>query len=198
MSELPPQKIQTEAVTPAPEKSKRLVNQISLSTELDENAKTICQELLRDEYMRVGYEPVVIAAYDTRGERLAIYDETGEIIGTIGLLLDEAGNPESLPAGTLFKEEVAKLQEGGTRLIEIGQFATLDTVGLARSALKNLVDQLVVRAKSLGAQVAVITVNPRHAPLYERLGFSRVEAGTRHYEEVGAPAVLLSRPVTLQ
>lgn len=118
--------------------------------------------------------------------------QDGDAVATLTLGCD---SPAGLLCETLYDDEVASLRRPGKTLCEVTRLA-VDPDFSSRHLLTSLFRTAHHHARtSFGATDAVIEVNPRHASYYQReFRFARL-GQIRQCPRVGAPAVLLHRPL---
>ncbi|HUF91061.1 MAG TPA: hypothetical protein VMR23_01715 [Candidatus Limnocylindria bacterium] len=152
-----------------------------------------CFRLVHAQYVERGY-----TERDPSGRRLLLHQalpatrmfratSAARVVATVSLVPDSV---LGLPMDDLYAAELRPLRTAGRRLAEVSALAAAPGAGSATVA--GLLSRLVLYAERLGrVDDLCVTVHPRHARFYERLGFSPL-GPVRQYEAVnGAPAVAL-------
>lgn len=116
-------------------------------------------------------------------------DTSGMISGTIALVPD---TERGLPIDTVFHEELSKLREQNVRLGEIGRLAVRSAVPATPDSKKILpILYASIFAYGLLSKIDafVITINPKHAPLYQQFGFKALGLEKPYPNLRNAPAL---------
>lgn len=122
---------------------------------------------------------------------------TGQMLGTISLVFDEDG---SIPMNTLYNKEISILRNKGLKIAEVSRFAVnKDFPHLSHKTTDKIKHKLEISIElfkiifhySLHKKIDAlcIAINPKHAMLYNSLGFNNL-GELRNYPSVNnAPAV---------
>ncbi len=170
---------------------------IELKVAATRNERQAAFELIYNSYRRVG-----LCASNLNGVRFTPYQLLpttdiiiarlrGEVISTLSLVRD---GDLGLPMEQIFGDEVASRRAAGRQLAEVSGLADRRQ-GTARffalfCDMGRLMAQLADR---LGTTELLVTVHPRHAPLYRRYMAFEPLGDCREYPTVqGRPAVALS------
>jgi hypothetical protein len=150
-----------------------------------------CFRLVHDQYVERGY-----AAGDRSGRRVLVHQAlptttmfrattAAAVVGTVTLVADSV---LGLPMDSLYAEELRPLRAAGRRVAEVSALAVAP--GTPMTAIVRLMSRLVLYAEALArVDDLCVTVHPRHARFYERLGFARMGAVKPYAAVNGAPAV---------
>ncbi|MBP6975585.1 MAG: hypothetical protein KBB51_02020 [Candidatus Moranbacteria bacterium] len=116
-------------------------------------------------------------------------DDSGTISGTIALIPD---TERGLPIDTVFHEELSALRGQGVHLGEIGRLAVRSTVPTnpdSKKILPALYASIFARGLFLKIDAFVITINPKHEPLYQQFGFKILGSEKPYPNLKNAPAL---------
>ena len=150
-----------------------------------------CFRLVYDQYVERGY-----AAGDRSGRRVLVHQAlptttmfrataAAAVVGTVTLIADSV---LGLPMDSLYAGELRPLRASGRRVAEVSALAVAP--GTPMTALVRLMSRLVLYAEALArVDDLCVTVHPRHARFYERLGFARMGTVKPYAAVNGAPAV---------
>lgn len=120
-------------------------------------------------------------------------DIRGLTCSTLTAMIDRPDQPPTLPLDRVYSQELAKLRQGGKRLMEVGLFADRRTQ-LSRTAesLFELMRYAYYFGASRKVSDFVIGVHPRHAAFYVRAFGFEIWADPKTYPAVNNnPVVLL-------
>ena len=175
----------------------------ALRLALTEEDRLACWHLVYQEYLALGYTPVLEEPY-----RYSIHDA---LPGTITLLAEKDGvavgtvsgipdSPLGLPADAIYRDELDAMRARGRRLLEVGRLTIAREYANDRQILTNLFDALTIYTRRIcQATDMVITVNPSHCRYYEGMLLFRKIGVDKALESVcGAPAVLLALDMDLE
>jgi hypothetical protein len=149
-------------------------------------------------YRRMGYVPAegqerLVSSFDDHPDTLIllITDEDGRAAATATIVYDN--ETDGLPLDDIYQAEADKLRAHGRRLAEYVRLAVDDSVRGCREVLVHLFSFGTIYSwLVMDYDDFVITVNPRHAPYYQRLlGFETVGEVKTCPKVQNAPAVLL-------
>jgi len=115
----------------------------------------------------------------------------GEVVITLTVIGDSS---LGLPMDMIFSEELYGLRQQGRHLVEIGALASHPDFRRRRQALALYADKasLLYAMRHLGADDAVIAVNPKHEWVYKHLVLFDTISGAKLYHYVNdAPAVAM-------
>ena len=114
------------------------------------------------------------------------------VVGTVTLIADSV---LGLPMDSLYAGELRPLRASGRRVAEVSALAVAP--GTPMTALVRLMSRLVLYAEALArVDDLCVTVHPRHARFYERLGFARMGTVKPYAAVNGAPAVAFRLDLT--
>ena len=157
-----------------------------------------CFRLVYDQYVERGY-----AAGDRSGRRVLVHQAlptttmfrataAAAVVGTVTLIADSV---LGLPMDSLYAGELRPLRASGRRVAEVSALAVAP--GTPMTALVRLMSRLVLYAEALArVDDLCVTVHPRHARFYERLGFARMGTVKPYAAVNGAPAVAFRLDLT--
>jgi hypothetical protein len=122
---------------------------------------------------------------------LLVTDAHGCDVATMTLVFDSAEN--GLPLDDIFQADADRFRARGKRLAEIVRLAVDPSGRSGREVLIHLFNFAYVYAKHVkGYDGFLVTVNPRHAPFYERSWGFKVYGEEKPCPKVqNAPAILL-------
>lgn len=153
----------------------------------------VVNALIRRRFAWRGYSTEALAHDADETHRLTLGAwVNGELAATLTLVFDSL---RGLQTDTLYAAELGRLRRAGRRLCEVSRLA-VDPVHSCPGLLRTLFcEALAQGSQRFSASDVVIGVNPRHASYYKRrMGFRQIGA-QQHYARVGAPVVLLHRPL---
>lgn len=142
-------------------------------------------------YARADAQGLWFGPYDAHPETITLLAETdGVPTATMSLVFDST---RRLPADELYAEEIDAFRARGRTLCELVSLVSLEEGLQGAELMKYLFKLAYIAAHHLeGASDLFITVNPRHAPFYERLLlFARLGSEVPCPKVNDAPAVLL-------
>ena len=122
-----------------------------------------------------------------------------KLIGTLSLI--ECTGEETLPLSSLYQDELGQLLTKYKKVYEVGSFA-MDKQAFKNSFSKEslqgtrmLFKAILDEAKSVGADILVIVINPKHLTFYKLMGFQEF-GEQKFYPVVHAPAIPLYLDLT--
>lgn len=158
-----------------------------------------CWSLVQQEYEKLGY-----AEWLPCGLRFALRDFypgselfiTRELQRTVGTFTIVGGENTHLPSEAVFPNEIQQMRAQGLRVLEATKFAAREDTYQNQRSVYLMIAQLFGRARQLGVDRVVITVNPRHEQFWvKRFGFSVAGRSDECAHVKNAPGILLSSPV---
>lgn len=167
--------------------------------ELAQAYRLVYEEYLKQGYIHENASQMRLSLHNLLPETttfIAKVDST--VIATATVIQD---SPLGLPMDELYRDELQELRDQGRRLCEVSMLAhnsdlLSDTVPMMYNAkkmflifflFKHVFDYVV---KEEAMDYICITVNPKHAAIYESLLFKNLNGEVKYYKKVnGAPAV---------
>jgi len=172
---------------------------VKLATTLEEREEVF--SLAYQIYLEKGYitengEKWLTSKYDARSDSaiLIVQDRNKKIVGSVTLIFDSS---ESLPAATIFSEELNMLRSNNEKIVEISRLVIDPSYRNAKEILILLFNYLYIYSYYVKNYTCLaIEVNPRHKDYYRSLLLFEVIGNEKPCPMVqNAPAVLLHLPL---
>jgi len=172
---------------------------VKLATTLEEREEVF--SLAYQIYLEKGYitengEKWLTSKYDAHSDSaiLIVQDRNKKIVGSVTLIFD---SPESLPAATIFSQELNMLRSNNEKIVEISRLVIDPSYRNAKEILILLFNYLYIYSYYVKNYTCLaIEVNPRHKDYYRSLLLFEVIGNEKPCPMVqNAPAVLLHLPL---
>lgn len=178
---------------------------LSLWNTIDQSELEQANVLVDQEYRRSGYllptDPSLPHIHDHFPATIVstAKNAANSVLGTIALIPDTA---QKMPIDAVFPDEISVLRPKNLKMAEIGRLAVAKLPEIPPTESKKVLPALFSTALAwsffLKLDAIVITINPKHDPLYRHFGFQPLDLNQERCHPTLKNAPALARIVFLQ